>query len=671
MSSVTGIPSVPATSAAELASLADSGRQASLVESLELRDPGEIAGSPDLALLYGTAQAKIGRLKEGEQWLERALTGARARHDTPLERRALTARGAAALVGGRLDEAADYFSQALISASRDGDHATTGRCSNNLGILSHQRGRYAEALASWDVAMASFARAGLPQGVAECQHNRAIAYREQGDLDAALAEADRAVEGARAVGDAALCAMARRGRVEVRIRRDELEEAADELDEVQDIHRRLLDPVGEAEDLRVLAALHFAEARDDAAEGTLRNVIARADTYGRPLLLAEAQRDLAMILRRLRRESDARVVARAARAQFQGLGSESEIRALAKMGWDDAFADEMRGSLEPLHVAQELADAGRYATLVVYLAEQPLDELDRSPMLILLNAIGHARLGKLDVGLQWANLALARARQAKDRAVEVRALNVCGAITLERGGLDEATRFFARAQEQALDENDMVTLGRCANNLGIIANIQGDHATAVGAYIRAITAYQKGSNDAGAIESCHNLAITYRELGDLVRSLEFEDAALRHAEQVGDDRLWAQALAGRAEAHVAMGESELALREVRRALVVHRDLKDPVRQAEDLRILASALTATGKSAPAKEALRDVIALSRDHGRPLLGALAECDLGRLLAGEGDVASARDLRLSARATLARLGAKAELAKLDAMPETVSAA
>src|SRR5438034_8199345 len=71
-----------------------------------------------------------------------------------------------------------------------------------------------------------------------------------------------------------------------------------------------------------------------------------------------------------------------------------------------------------------------------------------------------------------------RARTLRDRTLEVRALNVSGAVALERGGIAEASYFFTRAQEQAMQDNDMATVGRCANNLGIIANMQGDYARA-------------------------------------------------------------------------------------------------------------------------------------------------------------------------------------------------
>src|SRR5260370_8348595 len=100
-------------------------------------------------------------------------------------------------------------------------------------------------------------------------------------------------------------------------------------------------------------------------------------------------------------------------------------------------------------------------------------------MVGLLWGVGHSRLGQLEVGERWATVALARAQIVGDRRVEVRALNVCGAIALEQGGIDEATSFFTQAQEEAMQDNDMATVGRCANNLGIIANIQGDYGRAV------------------------------------------------------------------------------------------------------------------------------------------------------------------------------------------------
>jgi len=264
-------------------------------------------------------------------------------------------------------------------------------------------------------------------------------------------------------------------------------------------------------------------------------------------------------------------------------------------------------------------------------------------------------------------VALSRARVLGDRTLEVRGLNVCGAIALERGGISEATSFFTRAQEEAMQDNDMATLGRCANNLGIIANMQGDYGRAVGAYTRAIAAYQKARNERGIAETQHNLGITYREQGRLDDAMHATDTAMREAERLSDRQLKAQALAGRAEIQVARGDPELAIREAQRAVVIHRDLKDAVRETEDLRILAVALGAAGRKREAEAMFREVIARAAKHDRPLLVAIAQRDLAYLLAREGNIAAAREAAETARATLERLGAKAEAEKLDALMST----
>jgi len=215
-----------------------------------------------------------------------------------------------------------------------------------------------------------------------------------------------------------------------------------------------------------------------------------------------------------------------------------------------------------------------------------------------------------------------------DRRLELRALNVCGAVALERGGITEAAHFFTRAQEEAMQDNDMASVGRCANNLGIVANLQGDYGRAVGAYTRALAAYETAHQDRGIAESQHNLAITYREQGDLDRAMQAADSAVKEAGRLGDERLMAQALAGRAEIRVLRGEPGLAILEAERALAVHRELQDEVRETEDLRILAVAAGCAGRNNDAERMLRDVIDRATAHGRPVLVAAAQRDLAYL-------------------------------------------
>jgi tetratricopeptide (TPR) repeat protein len=567
--------------------LAETGHHAEVAEYLAGWRCDEIESSPELSLLYGTAQARSGHPAEGTQWVELALDLSRKQGDKETETRALNARGAIAFVSGQIDEAADYFTQALMAASRDGDHATIGRCSNNLGILNNLRGRHAEAIGSYKLAIAAFERVGLHRGVAECRHNLGIAYSEQGELDQALEVAKQATEAANTAGNLALSAMTLRGRAEIHVLQGELKTAQREIESALATHHELGDEVEEAEDLRIVAAILAAQDKTVESAKTLRDVISRASAQDRPQLVAEAKRDLAYVLRNMGQEGDAQAEARAAIVLFDGLGAEAEVRKLDSHEWGYPLASELKRSLEPLHEAQRLADSGQYAGLLEYLGTCSLESLERSPTLALLHGIGHARLGRLDEGQQWVVISLSRARAQGDRAVEVRALNVYGAIALERGGIDEATDFFTRAQSEAMREGELTTVGRCANNLGIIANMRGDYGRAIGSYTMATAAYERAGFDLGVAETQHNLGITYRDQGNWTQAIQAADRAVEQATKLGELGLKAQALAGRAEIRLASGDAPIARREVEQALKVHRELGEEVQERGRTRRRAS------------------------------------------------------------------------------------
>jgi tetratricopeptide (TPR) repeat protein len=312
--------------------MAAEGRHAELVAYLEGRQAltEALDGSPTLALFYGMAQARLGRLSEGERWVTVALQSARERGDRALELRALNVRGAIALESGRLDEAADHFRRALDEAARLGDHATTGRCANNLGIVLSVRGDHAQAVGSFTMAQAAFQRAGYRRGVVETHHNLGIAHREQGRLKSALDEADRAVEIALEVGDPGLAAKSMAGRAEIRAAMGDGAMARREAESSVAAHRKLGDVVGESEDLRVLALALAAEGETAEPLGLLREVIARAHRHGRPLLSAAAERDLALLLERVGRYEEALQSAAAARDEFAALGAQGECKKLER-----------------------------------------------------------------------------------------------------------------------------------------------------------------------------------------------------------------------------------------------------------------------------------------------------------------------------------------------------
>jgi tetratricopeptide (TPR) repeat protein len=308
--------------------LAATAQHAAVVEFLNDQPAKDVEQSPGLALLLGIAHGRLGNDRDAGHWVERALRQSRERGDRAAETRALNVSAAIALESGRVTEAAFDFARALAEAERAGDHATVGRCSNNLGIIANMRGDHGRAIGSYTMALAAFQRADHRMGVAEALHNLAITYRDQGNMEEALKTADLAVERAEGSGNLRLMALARAGRAEIRLLAGDAMMARREIERVIATERRIGSIVGEAQDLRVLAGCLAAAGSDVEAEAMLSEVIERAQELSRPYLAAQAQRDLARLLLRVGRASEAHSMAMRARARFQALGAEAEIAKL-------------------------------------------------------------------------------------------------------------------------------------------------------------------------------------------------------------------------------------------------------------------------------------------------------------------------------------------------------
>lgn len=311
--------------------LLETGHHAAVAKQLGALPVQELEQSPTLALLFGIAQARLGRHNSGKQWVAIGLETARARSDHAIEARALNVSGAIAFEEGRIDEAVGYFTRGLAEAERLGDRATVGRCSNNLGIIATLRGQYGRAVGSYTMALAAFQQVSHRTGAAEALHNLAITYREQSDLAQALETEERAAQEATAAGDLALAAKVRGGRAEIRLLDGDAEVARLEIERALAMRREIGDVVGEAEDLRVLAGALAALNQSPQAEAMLRDVIERATALNRPLLVAQAERDLARLLHRQGRDEQAAALADRARERFESLGAVVEVRRLAAL----------------------------------------------------------------------------------------------------------------------------------------------------------------------------------------------------------------------------------------------------------------------------------------------------------------------------------------------------
>lgn len=312
---------------------------------------------------------------------------------------------------------------------------------------------------------------------------------------------------------------------------------------------------------------------------------------------------------------------------------------------ESALLAELRG----------LADRGHHQDVLGRLEQLATGTVERRTAFALLAAEAHGRLGAYAEAERWAQAALVIARSRGERHAELRARNYQGAIALERGDVEAAEPHFAAALELARRLEDHATEARCLNNLGIIANLQGDARGALANYQLALAAYQQAGLVRGMAETHHNIGISWRDLHEYRRALAAAEEATRLAEQqVRDDALSAQSIAGRAELHLLQGDLELAGAELALAAVAYERLQHSVGLAEVWRLQAGVARALGDGAAAVALLTRAAELARGRGSAHTLAEIERDLGSVLEATGDAVGARAARERAVDLYRRLGA-----------------
>ena len=311
-----------------------------------------------------------------------------------------------------------------------------------------------------------------------------------------------------------------------------------------------------------------------------------------------------------------------------------------------SLADESALLLE----LRQLSERGDYRAIADRLATIDAPEIAARTPLALLAAEAHGRLGELPVAERWATSALERARAAGDQYSEQRALNHRGIIALESGDAAAAERWFAEALELSPDP---ILQARAFNNLAVLADLRGAPFVALASYRLALAAYQQAGQVRGMAETQHNIAISRLHGGDLAGALAAADEAVRLATQLDDDRLGAQALAGRAEMHVANGDPELAAAELERAGATYKRLRNPVGLSEVFRLEAYVASARGDHAAAARRLDEAAAQAREGESAHTLAEIERDRAATLEALGDSAGAEAARQRARDLYRRLG------------------
>ena len=307
--------------------------------------------------------------------------------------------------------------------------------------------------------------------------------------------------------------------------------------------------------------------------------------------------------------------------------------------------------------ARELARAGAWNDVVGMLEPMVPFSVGAGDLRVVY-AEALMRVGRERAACEWLRQIVDSLLTQGDRLNHRRAMNLLGAGSFFLGELDEASGAWNTTLDLASQEEDLLLFARATNNLGIIANLRGEHEAALGHYRLAVPAFQRLGLRRELAESYHNIAITYRDIGVLDQADEHERRAIDYAADGVAPRVVAMGRIGRAEVALRMGDPQFARGTAQRAAEELNELQDPMNEADAHRLVGAAATVMGRFADADAAFDRALSIARERGHTLVEAETLRDRARGMFARDAHERARADAESAIALFEKLGAAAEI-------------
>ena len=251
-----------------------------------LADKGPRSTGVRLANALGHFWEVTGALREGRQWLSRAVDAA-ALVPPDLVMRAYSALGTLAWAAGDYDDAAHLHSTALRISRQVGDQALEAFSLNNLGAIGVDQGDHATAELLCRQAAELASRIGALRIAGMAIHNRGEIALHRKDYSAAADCYTHALSAFRQLGDQWLMTATLRSAAVAALRVGKRGEAVRILIESLGLAHELGENSWVASDLESLAAVAQQSARPSEATRLLAMAAALRDRIGAPVQTAE------------------------------------------------------------------------------------------------------------------------------------------------------------------------------------------------------------------------------------------------------------------------------------------------------------------------------------------------------------------------------------------------
>src|SRR4051812_7892982 len=321
-----------------------------------------------------------------------------------------------------------------------------------------------------------------------------------------------------------------------------------------------------------------------------------------------------------------------------------------------------------LATARQLAAAGAWRELVMLLAPRADAGLSSGDE-ALLYAEALMRSGEERQALVYLREAEPSLADEANRALHRRATNMIGGACFALGDLDGANAAWSRTLELATRDDDLLLMAQATNKLGALANLEGRHEDALWQYRLALPMLQRLGQPSLLAQGYHNMAITFRDVGELTEADEHELRAIDYAQDASAPRVAAMGRTGRAEIALRRGDAPVAESTARVAIEELASLGDPLNQAGAHRVVGAACGAQQRYDDALTAFARAVAIAREHGRALIEAETLRDRVDVQLRLGERAAALDDARLSLAIFEKLGASEQCAALRARIESLA--
>lgn len=247
-----------------------------------------------------------------------ALSIAELRGNDWIAGRALNGLAVLLQLGGDLEHAETTYLRARALAVRAGHDKLIGETEQNLGTLANIRGNLSEALERYKSGLEHSRRAGNDLVIASALNNLGMLHIDIGDLEAADHYFTEALHVSERIGDVFRIGAVHINRAELFLARGDPEMARESCDQGFEIFSRLNDEYRIAEALRFYGSIYRVTGKLHLAVIHLQQAIEIATRLD-PLLEAEAQRELALVMRGQGRNREALEALNRAHTLFSSL----------------------------------------------------------------------------------------------------------------------------------------------------------------------------------------------------------------------------------------------------------------------------------------------------------------------------------------------------------------